>query len=46
MHDDISDHVLEERDALIDADGFNVDEASKVEMFWVGVYRVISVWNW
>ena len=39
------DHMLEELVAKVDADGFKVDEASKDEMFVVGVYKVISVWN-
>ena len=44
--DDISYLVLDERDALANADGFKVDEASKDKMFRVEVYRLVSVWNW
>ena len=46
MLDDISDNMLDERAALVDADGFKVDEASKDKMFRVKVCRIVSVWKW
>ena len=46
MLDDISDHVLDERAALVNAEGFKVDEASTDKLFRVKVCRIVSVWKW
>ena len=43
VHDDIGDHVF---DALLDADGFKVDEASKLKRFNESVQDCVGLKQW
>ena len=43
VHDDIGDHVF---DALLDADGFKVDEASKLKRFNESLQDCVGLKQW
>ena len=46
VHDDIGDHVCDVCDALVDADGFNVDEPSKLKRFNESLQDCVCLKQW